>query len=108
LQYENNRFLRRTQATVAVLLVALVLLLDAMAACPALHELVHHDADEPGHECAVTLVAHGQMDLTTIAVPSVTPIFWTEVSPVIEFSAAGQRFEKLQDSRGPPVLLAVS
>ena len=50
------------KSLLAGLLIALVLLLDAMAACPALHELIHHDADKPGHECAVTMFAHGKVE----------------------------------------------
>ena len=48
------------KSAVAVLLIGMILLLDAMAACPALHELIHKDADKPGHECAVTMFAHGK------------------------------------------------
>ena len=41
------------------LLVAIVFLLNAMAASPALHELIHKDADKVGHECAGTVVEVG-------------------------------------------------
>ena len=45
----------------AALLVGVVLLLDAMAACPALHEMIHHDAGKEDHDCAVTMFAHGKV-----------------------------------------------
>jgi hypothetical protein len=51
----------------AVLLCAFVLLLAALAASPSLHEWLHHDANEEGHECAVTLFLHGKVDTTTLA-----------------------------------------
>ncbi len=50
----------------AVLLCAFVLFLAALAASPSLHEWLHHDANEPDHECAVTLFLHGQVNATTI------------------------------------------
>jgi hypothetical protein len=50
----------------AVLLCAMVLFLAALAASPSLHEWLHHDANEPDHECAVTVFVHGQVDATTI------------------------------------------
>jgi hypothetical protein len=46
----------------AVLLIGLVLLLNAMATTPALHALVHNDAAQAGHQCAVTLFAQGKID----------------------------------------------
>jgi hypothetical protein len=51
----------------AVLLCAFVLFIAALAASPSLHEWLHHDANEAGHECAVTLFLHGQVDATTLA-----------------------------------------
>jgi hypothetical protein len=59
----------------AVLLGAMVLFLAALAASPSLHQWLHHDANEPDHECAVTVFAHGQVNATTIA-------------PIIAFAAA--------------------
>lgn len=45
--------MRHGKAALAALLVGIILFLDAMAACFALHELIHKDVDKPGHECAV-------------------------------------------------------
>src|SRR5271166_1428409 len=53
--------------TSAVLLCGVVLFLAALAASPSLHEWLHHDADEPGHECAVTLFLHGQVSAAAVA-----------------------------------------
>jgi len=36
----------------------------ALAGSPQLHERVHHDANCPGHHCAVTLLDSGQCDLS--------------------------------------------
>lgn len=42
------------------LCVGLFLLVQAMAASPALHLLIHPDAADQNHQCAVTLFTHGQ------------------------------------------------
>jgi hypothetical protein len=47
------------RSALAFFLIGHLLLISAMAACPALHELVHSDAQAQGHECAVTLFASG-------------------------------------------------
>lgn len=99
-------FKRHRNAVIASLLVALILLLDAMAACPALHELIHHDADEPGHQCAVTLFAHGQVDSVTVDVaPVVTGPFieTTERAIVTVFSSS---VELLPAGRAPPAAVS--
>lgn len=38
-----------------------------MGASPELHELVHHDADHADHQCLVTAMTDGGMDVTTLA-----------------------------------------
>jgi len=44
-----------------------------MVALPGLHVLFHSDASDPGHQCAVTLFAHGQVHCPEAAVPVVRP-----------------------------------
>jgi len=62
LNWRCRKALGRTAKTVlSALLVLQLLVLLAMAACPALHELIHQDADKPGHECAVTMFVHGKV-----------------------------------------------
>jgi hypothetical protein len=85
------------------LLVGVVLLLNALAASPKLHELFHADAGKAQHHCAVTLFAHGQVDAAdaavAIAVPSIADDFLFP-SLVSVFSAAP---EILPPGRAPPV-----
>jgi hypothetical protein len=50
---------------------ALVFGLSLLAACPALHELIHPDACDAGHECAITLFSHGQVHQAVTVVPIV-------------------------------------
>ena len=99
---------RHGQAIIASLLVALILLLDAMVASPALHELIHHDADEPGHHCAVGLFAHGKVESASIEVPvaAATVPIATTLLAVVSFSAS--TIENLPAGRAPPVLSASS
>ena len=58
------------QLTALVLLLQLVVL-NAMAASGALHKRCHDHADDPGHECAVTLMLHGGYDQVTA---TITPV----------------------------------
>ena len=44
-----------------------------LAVCPELHELIHHDADDEHHDCAVTAVLSGGIEHTPI-VPVVADV----------------------------------
>ena len=88
----------------AALLIGLVLLLNAMAACPTLHELIHKDADKAGHECGVTMFAHGKVDSATIDVPLIAVTVSIEAAPQIELSVFSTAIENLPLGRAPPVL----
>jgi hypothetical protein len=90
------------------LLVALVLLLNAMAASPALHERIHHDAGKADHECVVTLFAHGHVDSVDCAVPVAVPAAGIETTASIIFSVPGTALENLPPGRAPPAFPAVS
>jgi len=103
-----RHFRLRGKAVIASLLVALVLLLDAMAACPELHELIHHDAGQPEHQCAVTLFAHGQVDSAVLDVPVVTTATPVETTPQVIISVFSPAIKDLPAGRAPPVLPSVS
>jgi hypothetical protein len=106
LQLEFCQFQRHGRAVLASLLVALVLLLDGMAACPALHELIHHDADAPGHECAVTLFAHGQVDSPVVeVVAAILPAASVEFLLLTPVSVFNLPVATLPPGRAPPVSL---
>jgi hypothetical protein len=108
LQRVSRQFKLLRKAVVALLLVALVLLLDAMAASPALHELVHRDADSPDHQCAVTLFSHGQVDSTTVEVAAIVPPDSFEIVSPISLAVFTSCIENLPSGRAPPVLSVVA
>jgi hypothetical protein len=81
----------------------IVLLLNAMAASPALHERFHSDAGHAQHQCAVTLFAHGQMDSGSVDVPVVAPLSFVETTATVEFSVFSPVIENLPAGRAPPV-----
>jgi hypothetical protein len=47
---------------VTLFLAAMLQWAAVLAVCPSLHELVHHDADDEHHDCAVTLFLTGQVE----------------------------------------------
>ncbi|MDR3460645.1 MAG: hypothetical protein P4N60_24715 [Verrucomicrobiae bacterium] len=108
MQLGKRHFKLRGKEVIASLLVALVLLLDALAACPSLHELIHKDAGLPEHQCGVTLFAHGQVDSAVVDVPVVAAAIVTETTPHIVFSVFSPAIKDLPAGRAPPVLPAVS
>jgi hypothetical protein len=61
-------------------LIGAFLLANALSVSPDLHERVHPDADQPQHECAVTLIAAGNYHHS-----SPTPLI-APVQTVVEFS----------------------
>jgi hypothetical protein len=102
LQHKKEYFCRLSKSFVAALLMGLVLFMAALASSEALHKLIHHDADEAGHECAVTLFAHGHVDSTTCDIPLVTPTVRVETTPHLEFFVVSPTIENLPPGRAPP------
>ena len=99
----KRHFKLRGKAVIASLLVCLVLLLDAMAACPKLHELIHKDAGKADHDCAVTMFAHGKVDSVSVDVPFAAPPTFVIVLPTVEFSIFRPAIDDLPAGRAPPV-----
>jgi hypothetical protein len=106
LQYKRKHSNQFGKAFIALLLVGMILLLDAMAACPALHELIHKDADKAGHECAVTMFAHGKVESATVEIPAIVPTASIENTPQIGFSVFSTAIENLPQGRAPPALIS--
>lgn len=93
------------RAAIAALLVGMVLLLNAMAAGHDLHKLIHGDADTAGHECAVTMFAHGQVDSAAVDVSVTVPAVVIEAAPQFVFFVFTSATEYLPPGRAPPAIL---
>ena len=95
---------RRLRTFVAFALVAHLLAIVAMAACPHWHEEAHHDAEEEEHECAVTLFLSGAADNSAPA-PVLTAVALQCVE-VVRMEAAQEillaRVEGRIRERAPP------
>ena len=102
MQFQRH-FWQRNKAFIAALLACLVLLLDAMAVSPSLHELFHPDAGNADHQCAATMFAHGQVDSAVIDVSVSAPIIFVAAASQIEISAFAPVIENLPAGRAPPV-----
>jgi hypothetical protein len=102
LRFAIRHFKSRGQAVIVVLLVACVLLLNALAASPALHELLHKDADSSVHQCAVTMFLHGKVDSARVSVSPVVAMNAIETTPQILFSVFVSTTEGLPAGRAPP------
>jgi hypothetical protein len=51
---------------VSLFLAAMLQWATVLVVCPSLHELIHHDADDEHHDCAVTLFLAGQVEQPTL------------------------------------------
>jgi hypothetical protein len=108
LQSNRLHFSQFSKTLFAGLLIGVVLFMTAMASSEALHKLVHHDADQAGHECAATLFAHGQVDSAVCDVPAVIPTAPVESNPLAEFSVFSSTVENLPLGRAPPSFCTAS
>lgn len=86
----------------------MVLLLNAMAASPSLHEWFHHDADSPEHQCAVTMFAHGKVDCTAVDAPAPASVTMIAAVPCLVLSVFRPVIDSLPAGRAPPVLPAAA
>jgi hypothetical protein len=94
--------MRAAQSGVGSFCLAVFLLVQTMAAVPALHTWAHQDAGAPGHECAVTLFLNGQVHSppTDVAAAPCPPLlFFHAPARGVDFVSADVR---LLPSRGPP------
>ena len=85
-------------------LVSLILFLSLLSASPALHKLIHSDADEADHHCAVTEFVHGKVDSSVVAPIIVAFVSFLAVATLLReifvFPLTDYRFSA---SRAPPV-----
>jgi hypothetical protein len=81
----------------------LVLILCLLAACPEAHHWLHHDSDEPGHDCAVVMFAHGLALAGDSAIPEAIFLFLVAlVAAIYRTPDLCRPRYALQPERGPP------
>jgi len=108
LRCAKSHFGRGVRLALCLGLTGLVCLQLGMVASESLHKFFHADADEPGHECSVTMFAHGQVDASPVAVPLVVPVAGVEVSSPVVVSVFCAVFKDLPPGRAPPARFVVS
>ncbi|HLX71764.1 MAG TPA: hypothetical protein VKV04_19290 [Verrucomicrobiae bacterium] len=87
----------------SVVCLAAFLALLVFTSSPRLHKLIHPDADSADHECAITMLAHGQ-----VSAPVAPPVLVAFVAAVLFLlpllqSAVYSSFDyRLCPSRAPP------
>jgi hypothetical protein len=103
-QPSSNATLRRRAR--AGLLLGLFLFVLAMAQFRALHHMLHADSGTVDHQCAVTLLASGHVDVAVSEVPvAFLPVL--AVAPAIPSAQVFVTVDySLLPGRAPPVVLA--
>jgi hypothetical protein len=56
-------------------MIFMVLLCSLLSGSPALHQIIHPDANDEHHECAITMFAHGHVNLTDGGPILTVPVF---------------------------------
>ena len=91
---------------IGVALLGLFLSVVAMASSVALHKVVHPNAAQADHSCAVTMLASGQVE----SAPSLASVPAIPLVPIVvslfEVSSPSVVSFNLPLSRGPPALLS--
>jgi hypothetical protein len=81
----------------------LFLALQAFSASRSLHQVIHKDAGSPGHQCALTLFAQGQVNAPVaglqLAAVATALLFCVPSAHAVFFSSTDLR---LSPSRAPP------
>jgi hypothetical protein len=102
----TQSFVRWSKLSLGSLLVGCVLLLNVLAASPNLHQLVHADAGQPEHQCAVTFFTHGQMEASVAVVAAAVPVAPFEFLPHTSVSFLDTLVATLPPGRAPPVSIS--
>ncbi len=97
-----RNFFKEARRGTAALCLFIFLAVQAMVAVPALHALVHANSSDPTHQCAVTLLLHGQVHASSPAVGAVrnAPAYASE--PFLAAAVFASADVRLLPCRGPP------
>jgi hypothetical protein len=94
--------------TLALLLAALTLFLATAGSSAAWHQHIHADAASESHYCLLTLLAHGQVEVshTVVVPPPATETILSPDCPATVRSFSSVR-HLLPPERGPPSATAI-
>jgi hypothetical protein len=85
-------------------MVLLVLFCGLLSSSSRLHGILHPDANNEHHQCAITIFAHGQIDLTDASPVLAAPVFREfQNSAPLESAAPVSRDYLLLPGRAPPI-----
>jgi hypothetical protein len=88
---------------IALICLGLFLSLELLSSVPALHKLLHSDADSAAHHCAITLFNHGNVQSADTSAPIVIFLGALLFSLPILRSAVFSPFDYCpSSSRAPP------
>jgi hypothetical protein len=103
LQKADAKFMRMVRCPALRVAVALgFFLLSLLAVDAHAHECLHEDAGEPEHECALTLLAQGQLEVIGDAGLPVRVLGFPGAISEVRFAAAFDSGLRLPPSCGPP------
>jgi hypothetical protein len=90
------------QKAVSLLCLTLFLFLQAAAAVPGFHQYLHHDADQADHQCAVTLLSQGNLQIASNVTPIVLPASFVVLVPLRPATVQVVVDQQLPPGRAPP------
>lgn len=86
-------------------MILVVLVCGLLSSSPKLHEIIHPDANDQHHQCAITIFAHGHVDLTDGGQALAAPIFFeSQTSVLFESAVLSSSDYLLLPGRAPPGL----
>lgn len=89
--------------TTAAAMIFMVLFCGLMSSSPALHRIIHPDANQEHHECAITIFAHGHVGLTDGSTILIAPPVREAEAPLLfQNTLLGLTDYLLLPSRAPP------
>jgi hypothetical protein len=90
----------------SLLALVLFLFVHFVSASSTFHHFIHQDADEADHQCAATVLTHGQVDLAPQDVAVFRPVLTQDESPSPTGPLIVAIEYRLPAERAPPLLLA--
>ncbi len=86
-------------------MIFMVLFCGLLSSSSILHEIIHPDANNEHHQCAITVFAHGHVDLTDGGPILLAPVFREfQAAVLFESAVLASSDYLLLPGRAPPVL----